>query len=218
MLNNQEILDLFTDCSFEELTEDTFDDSILNCLETYKEYAYGATKLVLWFKELIGYVVKIPFCGCLVDDEDIEEDSAYWGMHFEEFIGADGDWDYCAREVELYAKAQENKVEDLFLQTSLIGYVKDYPIYIQPQGKTFYCVNHPVLSNDELHSSRRLCEEAKVSLDEHWINDAIQAYGLEKVKSFLNFLHENEIDDLHNNNLGYYNHKPVIIDYAGYHY
>ena len=28
----------------------------------------------------------------------------------------------------------------------------------------------------------------------------------------------NKINDLHSNNLGYYENKPIIIDYAGYDY
>ena len=216
--DTDKILELFSNCIFEEFTDDVIRSNVLDELkEDCSEFDCGATKLVLWFASIPDYVIKIPFNGYVIGKYDEYTDK--WNDTYIPFKGADGKWDYCQREVSLYAKAKEKNVDMFFLETILVGEVDNHPIYIQKEGEDYYYKDHEDLSYDEIANSKALCRDAGVPcLKENWILDAIQCYGLLKVKEFLKFIHDNKINDLHSNNLGYYENKPIIIDYAGYDY
>lgn len=54
-------------------------------------------------------------------------------------------------------------------------------------------------------------------LDEFWAKMAISLYGKKTVKSLCKFVVKHKINDLHSNNIGYKNLRPVILDFCGYH-
>ena len=220
MKDRDKILELFSNCIFDELTDENFRENILTELkEDYSDYECGATKLVLWFTSLPNYVIKIPFSGHILGEYD--ERTSRWSDTYIPFNGASakGDWNYCEKEVSLYKKAKEKNVNMFFLETILVGEIDNYPIYMQKMCETYYDKEHEDLSYDEVDYTITLCKDAGVTpLKDNWVFDAIQYYGLLKVKEFLKFLHNNKINDLHSNNLGYYKDQPIIIDYAGYDY
>lgn len=49
--------------------------------------------------------------------------------------------------------------------------------------------------------------------DESWLSYAYQAYGGEKLKRFAQFCIDYAVDDLHGGNIGYYNGRPIIMDW-----
>ena len=69
--DTDKILELFSNCIFEEFTDDVIRSNVLDELkEDCSEFDYGATKLVLWFASLPDYVVKIPFNGYIIGKYD----------------------------------------------------------------------------------------------------------------------------------------------------
>lgn len=217
-MNGADVLKLLEVCTFKDnfTSEDYYDDIIIPLDKVEKgtiQYDSGATKLVLWIPNFDEYVVKIPFTG-LYESIWIEEDEEYV-EDYQEYFGAYDGWDYCYVETSLYADAVREGVDQFFLKTSLLGHIKGHPIYIQPRAVEFYAIPHKI-SLEEKQESNKICRECRVSLKPEWVLDAVKCYGLPQVKKLFAFIHEYNIEDLHGNNLGYYNDKPVIIDYAGF--
>lgn len=220
-MNKADVLKLLEVCTFKDIftSEDSYHDVIIPLEEAEKstiECDSGATKLVLWIPNFDEYVVKIPFTG-VYEEDWIKGDKGYlWqGENYREYFGAYDGWDYCYVETSLYADAVREGVDQFFLKTSFLGYIKGHPIYIQPKAVEFYKVPHKI-SPEEKQESHKICRECRVSLKPEWVLDAIRCYGLSQVKKLFAFINEYQIEDLHGNNLGYYKDKPVIIDYAGF--
>ena len=53
-------------------------------------------------------------------------------------------------------------------------------------------------------------------LSREWAKLAISLYGKKTCKSLCDFIVEYGINDLHEENLGFKNNKPVILDFSGY--
>lgn len=50
-----------------------------------------------------------------------------------------------------------------------------------------------------------------------WASMAIILYGKRRCKALCKFIVENNINDLHDSNIGYLKDKPIILDFSGYH-
>lgn len=189
-------------------------------------YAYGATKFVIIpDDEKIDFVIKIPYTG-----SSDYEDGWYSGTNnqyyhpgyddyypFENGTYEERPWDYCAIEVQRYAEATLNGFADCLAKTKFLGFVNDYPIYIQEKCETLTSVhqNHKY-SEKEKSYTESLCKWwTPISYD--WLTDFRLFFGDHKLKNFINFLHDYEWDDdLRNENIGYINNRPVLIDYASF--
>lgn len=53
--------------------------------------------------------------------------------------------------------------------------------------------------------------------DREWLEAFLHCYGLEKLKALNAFCRDFHISDLHGNNIGYLNGKPIIIDWLSMH-
>lgn len=217
------ILEALKDCFFDNLTEETYYEDILKhcdqsvfCIDDCNS---GATKLVLIPREY-EFVIKIPFFG-----ED-------WDATLEKYIKFSGanepeGWNYCEVENILYSKAEAEEVEEYFLETRCIGYVKGYPIYAQELASTL-----DELRKDFAFRNREATEAAKKDkakirsfcrrnntycFNVTWIKDFIEFYGEEAWIKLHNFIYDYNVCDLHSANIGYNTMgAPVIMDYAGY--
>lgn len=200
-----------------DLTNENFYSKVVNPLK--KENCYldsnsGATKGILFFKDL-DVVIKIPFIG----EESCYEDDVI------EFYGADGDWDYCRLEANLYNCAKEKKIEIFFAETKYITTIQDYPIYTQPIVQIFYNSNiHKsfdesnkdyIKIKDSLVKTSRIIAD-NYGLESEWLFIAFKKYGFYMLKKFLTFLKDYDINDLHSGNIGYKNNLPILLDYSGY--
>lgn len=213
--NNEikKILDALKYGCYEELDQDTFEDDVVCAFEEHyhKKYGWdnGATKGVFIFKNF-GFVIKIPFNHC----------DGY------ELCGAsvgDSDWDYCSQEKNRYAIAKKNGLQSIFLETALIGNVDGYPIYIQPIAQSLTNLGYD-FKNEKSKTSTDDMKVVKMINEENnynWINgiweaDVFAMYGGKYYHKFKNFIKNNYINDLRDDNIGYIGLKPVILDYAGY--
>ena len=216
--NKQEILNIFQGFAFSDdfCEEDIsrLDNYLLEMFDSFSfTIACGATKCVIIFNEK-NYVIKIPFRGTC-------EGINYWPYECADSIKTS--WDYCAVEVERYKKAKKYKLNSYLAKTIYIGTINNYPIYIQKKCITFDSVQNlfdkscfsPFDKQKCLNIIEKYYQPYKINL--YWLIDFMKCYGENQLISFLHFLSINEWDDdLRNENIGYINNYPVLIDYSGF--
>ena len=224
-ISNQQImkiLDALQDCIFEELNSTNCRENIVDLADhtvfSGVEWAAGVTKVVL-FPRGMEIVVKIPFMG-----EGFSDGSFTF---FEGAFEPDG-WDYCKVESILFetAETEGEYLSDYFLETEYIGSVHGHPIYIQERGVTLddtkpnnWDEDQPkeqLIRNDEI---RRFCNKRMLKcFNPTWIADFIDYYSEASFLVLERFLRNNDISDLHSENIGYsLAGVPVIIDYSSFH-
>ena len=224
----RKLLEGLDHCYFDVINSYTCDVDIIDRVDTnvyYSDkYDTGATKLVLFPKaELnLDIVVKIPFTHSEDKEWGPDEDDNWKPGEYYPLCGAfygDG-WDYCKAETLYYEHAVEEGIEFAFLKTELIGYSDDFhPIYIQKKAEMLE-------SREESHKkdwtecqlASNFCTSNHLDcFSDYWVADFLNCYGEEAYKKLHDFLADFHIWDMHSGNLGYYNGKPVIVDYGGYH-
>lgn len=219
-MDPQQIIDSLDDCCFDNLGEYNCEESVYdNCdSKVYEYFRSGATKIALFFAEDPERVVKIPFSHQEVETDD---DDGYELYEFEcaPYTEEGNHWNYCASEMHIYELAKMSGVEKYFLKNDFIGKVKGHPIYLQPfasplseEGYRYHKVSHKERIDiiDE-------CEEKGVHcFNAIWIKDFILAYGIDELVKLDKFLEDCSLEDLHDGNLGYFEGKPIIIDYGGF--
>ena len=194
------------------------DDDFLD----YYNYAHGATKFVLIPVDTnTDYVIKIPYTGSFNHESGYYYHSYYHYGREDYWDYTNGDdlerpWDYCANEVHRYKIANENYLSECFAETKLLGFVNNYPIYIQEKGIIYSsCPTHSY-SDKEIDKTSRCCNNYR-GIDRNWLTDFRFYYGEEKLLKFTHFIHENRWDDdLRLENIGYIEDRPVLIDYSGF--
>lgn len=214
------LLSIFKNCDFYNLAEDNYEEKILYELpgDFSYQFFHGVSKLCI-IPEGADYVIKIPF-------------NSFWDIDTEEFLdfeNANFDdehyWDYCFTEVICYNKAKSKKVNKAFCKAKLLGLVNDYPIYIQERAETYYNLkkkgkNQESDYNDEDDRTPRTKDYCKkhgfFCFNPIWCADAIEYYGKKRFNKIMSFVKENNIGDLHTDNIGYVGRKPVFIDFSDY--
>lgn len=138
----------------------------------------------------------------------------------------------CEREVELYEKAVELGLEKFFPKTELFCYLGDVPIIIQEKVDFSDC-NIPSAKAHEIERIARLGLHDKLcykimdylrdnadfrvrNISSRWLSACVRLYGKKVVFELEKFIIDNRINDLHGNNVGWLNSKPVILDFSGY--
>ena len=146
-------------------------------------------------------------------------------------------WDYCEVETLLFADAMDEGVSDFFAETLLIGYSNGHPVYVQEKARIFqgeseyddYGEYDPKTSTAILKSRINMIKEEMANYDKSfhvdgiyfsaprkWIVDFYLYYGVKEIIRLYNFISNTGIEDLHGENVGYINHRPVITDYASF--
>ena len=174
-------------------------------------YDYGATKFVLIpLDKKKDYVIKIPFTGEWDEFED----------EYTEFCNSNDrerPWDYCGGEAWRYKIASEFGLEDYFAETKLIGFINEYPIYVQERCVTFWESTGRVYSDQEKQTTRNILAGFSERISVEWSTDFRLYFGANALVDFIDFLAENAWDDdLRYHNIGYIGDRPVLIDYSGY--
>ena len=207
--NEDEILNMFEGFNF---LDPAFDDTRVDELVSYLfdkgyifNYDFGATKLAIIPRNK-DYVIKIPFQGC------------YEG-NFYHFIGAGSEceWDYCNVEVERYYDICSTPFKDCFAETIFIGYINDYPIYLQEKCIPFNNSYNKTKEKRKIMDSFLLRHNYWYDLNSDWCIDLLKYYGPKKFKEFLALIKKLKWDDdLTYDNVGYKNGHPIIIDFSGF--
>lgn len=216
------------------LTELNWEDVIIGNMKgvPYRT-ASGVSRCVFMFPDFPNLVVKIPFTGSGTEDED-EYD---YNEPYEDFYCASfgcGEhklkrkWDYCEAEITVYKDAVTSGVSDFFAETVCIGEIDNHPIYVQEIATIYYDVYFDYeceYSTEEKKRNRSsIMEKSNNSLSEDdcwivgqtWLAAFIEEYGITAAIDLITFLKSEGVDDLHSENLGFIDDKPVIVDYASF--
>ena len=194
-------------------------DSVFSDNYTYET---GASKFVLIPKDSKEkYVIKIPYQGYR---ENYENDDGFFTSYDYTYEGSEDScngWDDCEGEVYRYCFAKQENMKKYFAKMELLGYVNDYPIYIQKR-----CVLFGDVRDSTPRDKRRTREEQKTILKQYYNKSQIDAdwlisfkfyYGEKQLSNFLSFVTSMEWDDdLHCQNIGYLGNHPVVVDYGSF--
>ena len=173
--------------------EEDFLISSIDCDELSFDWEDGASKLVI-IPEDKDYVIKIPF-----------------NARYEDFLCEyyDYNYNYCEKECNLYKKISfaENPVFTQFFQPKCQIYNN---LEEEDRSKSY--------SKDSMMKVKSKKLRHYTNLPEDWLAAVTEVLkDVQHVREFILFLEEYDItQDLHSGNIGYYNNKPVILDYAGF--
>lgn len=208
-----------------EITEENYGTvlrlyNLQDYIAPHKYYcANGISKAVIVFEDC-QEVLKIPFSGYEEEEEDVSGEVLF---HFYEFDGAGyadnlEAWDYCRKESYLSRESAAYGVEDCFAQERKVGEICGYPIYAQEKAISLgRHGSRRYYSAEQVTSTRRLCDDHSYwCFNAQWLTAFIEYHGKEKLEAFYAFLSDYDIEDLHDDNLGYIGDRPVIIDYSNY--
>ena len=215
MVNVEAIFDFLSECELDsDLSEDDFYDKIISHLPKDISYKYdnGVTKVVIIFPGA-DYVIKIPFTGEWGYDDD---DNA---IFFEFKSGSECvPWDYCQGEVEKYELAENEEIEQFFAKTECIGHLHGHPIYIQERAEILGKIDghqYPLEKRTPIKTKCR--EQGFRCFDANWAVDLFEyCEGEEGTFNAVMHFATQYLSDLHCDNIGYINGRPVLVDYAGY--
>lgn len=183
-------------------------ERVYDQLDETTETAYGASKFVIFLNE--KEVVKVPFNGAWQfswnDDIDDYEDD----MVFDYYRCTD----YCAVEAAIYKKAVKAGVEMFFASTKSVGTTFTHKaIYVSERVNDWYSDKKISPSNDSIEKAKKIC--CYLPID--WIALAYEKYDDELVNRLLDFIDDENINDLHTGNLGIRaDGSPCILDYSGF--
>ena len=187
-------------------------ETIMDECDKNVECRYGASKFVMLF-DGSNKVVKIPMNGSW--SYNYNDNADYDDPVWEPFATAD----YCALEALIYEAAVEAGLEMFFASTVEAGRTSKgcgVPYYISERVNTGYDYDYEYEpSDDSKKKAREMTNRGSVSID--FVAAALDFYGEVLVKEFLDFVREWEINDLHDDNIGYRNDgSPVLLDYSGF--
>ena len=156
---------------------------------------YGSTKAVICLSNN-DWVLKIPFTNFKID--------------------------YCNLEETNYCAAKREGFEDFMAETHYLMDFKGIPCYIMRKAEVglnflredmYSCLIKEGNSEEyAVYNSELNCS------DEEYVEDLLGFhYDHKRLDDFLDFCSENEINDIHTDNVGYIDGRLVVIDYSGYH-
>ena len=219
-------------CLDNVLTESNWEDVITENMKGIPYHtAHGVSKCVFMFKDFPNLVVKIPFTGSGTESED-EYDEPYEDFYCASFGCGEHKlkrkWDYCEAEATIYKDAVASGVSDFFAETVCIGEIDNHPIYVQEIATIYYDVYFDYeceySGEDQKKNRSSIMEKSNNSLSEDdclivsqiWLATFIEEYGITAAIDLITFLKDEGVDDLHSENLGFIDDKPVIVDYASF--
>lgn len=168
----------------------------------------GASKCAIIFK---NFVIKIPYScqSYYLGNGKYEIDPFYFAQN-------NSGWNYIETEEEIYSISVEEKLDFLFCKNMWIGNFHGKPIYIQERCIPFYAeLGRPGFITNSFDKAKEANRTS--DLDTKWLSLVYDCYGDEVAEKLINFIIENDIQDLSKDNLGVTKAgKPIIIDYASF--
>ena len=132
----------------------------------------------------------------------------------------------CEREYQNYIASLEYGLTMLFPKTEVFYTIGRWTIYIQ-EKVDFSAGSVPRKQFDKyikMTCNVKLDLVCKVNnhcfgptnIDSLWLKMLILLYGKKITKKFEKFTNDFKINDLHMDNIGYINNRPVVLDFSGY--
>lgn len=133
------------------------------------------------------------------------------------------------KEIEIYTAAKMAGVERFFPKTEIFCTINgilfvaqekiDYPTTKVPNKKRTKYLRISKTTKYKIFNKMQN-EIYKVpgsrSLDRLWAGVALSLYGKKLCKKLCDFIVTYQINDLHGNNIGYKDDKPILLDFSGY--
>lgn len=177
--------------------------------------AYGCTKGVFMVEDA-DFVIKVPF-------------TRSGEFYFHNSGSSFREWDYCAREVEVWEAAEAAGVGHLLAKTWEVGEIQGHPIYAQERveniHKSIWTLEYDLLDpvEDKLYDQAMRLADANTTrrarMDFDMIVVLIAQYGYIATRRFLNLtVREHITGDWHQGNYGTNpaNDKVCFCDYTGF--
>lgn len=187
-------------------------------------YDAGCTKWVIAYKDIPDWVVKVPFCGTYIYDNENEEG------YYDKYIGANNlknNWNYCERELEIYKEAVKKDMDFFFTETHYLGQYWGMPVYISKKVDDFYTKRGVHSTGKKYEECNSIIQEAE-SRSKNWNKDYLLSslyiakmldcgYSYEQIVNIILFCQENLIGDFHSGNFGWDEEcKLRILDFSSY--
>ena len=187
--NREELLKIFASAILYEGKKfhEGMNEDLLYSLDGnfYKyDYNHGATKLVIIPKKE-DFVIKIPYTGSYEYYSGYYSNSIYrqGREDYWEFVAGENPfrpWDYCANEIIRYDKALENGFAKYFAKTELLGFIHNYPIYIQEKCVTLSSDRHFHRYSKEENLKTSNCYKNYYNISINCLTDFRLKYGEEE--------------------------------------
>ena len=212
------ILNLLSTFNLKHLSQYNFMKK-LQALDDNFILASGVSKVAIIPKEK-NYVIKIPYYGKYRKSNGIKCFDPY-------FSSISKSSDYCKSEEIIYNKAKANGLDTFFAEIEQIGKIKSIPIYVQRKAVIFEDVYYPEDDEEENLNEHEISIFKTITTkysdlveDEYipisWMKDFICSSGELAFDKLYNFLSDNNIQDLHSENIGYICERPVLVDFSGF--
>ena len=212
------ILNLLSTFNLKHLSQYNFMKK-LQALDDNFILASGVSKVAIIPKEK-NYVIKIPYYGKYRKSNGIKCFDPY-------FSSISKSSDYCKSEEIIYNKAKANGLDTFFAEIEQIGKIKSIPIYVQRKAVIFEDVYYPEDDEEENLNEHEISIFKTITTkysdlveDEYlplsWMKDFICSYGELAFDKLYNFLSDNNIQDLHSENIGYISERPILVDFSGF--
>ena len=155
----------------------------------------GVTKFVILHKDA-DEVIKIPFNGKFENYyEDDDNEYEYPECEFTPFSYANdlctgaANWDYCENELIKYEDAVNAGFGEFFAATRF-DIVNNQIVYLQETCEAFENSDYSVANTSEAARKSYADNEDKFSvcINSHWVTQAIEYYGIERVVDFIKYI------------------------------
>lgn len=206
-----------------ELVEDLINHGFKGAVNT----VHGHHNFYSWEEMYHDYLCRIHCVAvCGVTRVVIVPDWLDWVVKVN-FMGSGITQNYNALEDQHFQLAVEAGLDRYFAATYFIDKVEGIEVYAQEKVKVD---EESVSSSFFEYTLENYYRQAREEEDEDAVNEAAweESIGLENedriyamiedggAEELVNFVFENDINDLHSGNWGYRGDEPVLIDYAGY--
>ena len=138
----------------------------------------------------------------------------------------------CGRELEIYNEAVKRGLACFFPKTEYLCWAADINFYLQQKidyqdsridnweyRKAIRHIRQTVTDKMIDKFQKYLERNAPFyvrSISTRWIAAVISLYGKKKALQLEDFIIEMRINDMHDDNVGWYKKKPIILDFSGY--
>lgn len=196
-----------------ELTDFSYFEEVIYDIDPNASICFGASKMVIISPNLGNIVIKIPFNGHFNETDD------KW-CPFMWATGSDPT-DYCLAEYEKYNKLKTYGLDCFVAKVLYYKTICGTRIFLQekitPEDDLCFS-NQPSKKSQDL--ANRWYDEGKFYINPEWIANCLDKYGTSKVKRFLYYCTNIDLDileDIHSGNYGYRdNETPCLLDYSNF--
>lgn len=206
-----------------DINQDNYNDFIQFYADEVEKEDYGISKAVFFPTAFPNVVVKIPFTAgpeeeywysngsystadmtgktvhrtyysCEMCSDRF--DSAWESIPDNIGVELNDDWNYCEVEEILFNEAIKYGVDKFFAQTICIGYIEDYPIYVQERGRVYdQRDERPLLEEEKIIGQREFNEKYDAETAAHFYQELVDIYE-EYCKQNKLYCHKYSLKDL----------------------